>query len=101
MRGPRRTRRQQVIAVIVAITLGLPALFGIAVLVGLIITPPIDDMPKRVDAILKEHGGKRVPLAQVPDQLSEALIAIADERDYHHPGADTPGLTRADLPAVC
>ena len=97
MRGARRTRRQQVIAVIVAVTLGLPALFGIAVLVGLIITPPIDDMPKRVDAILKEHGGTRVPLAQVPDQLSEALIAIEDERFYQHRGVDTQGLIRAVL----
>src|SRR5205823_4482935 len=97
MRGPRRTRRQQVIAVIIALTLGLPALFGIAVVAGLIITPPIDDMPKRVDTILKEHGGDRVPLTQVPDQLSEALIAIEDERFYQHRGMDTQGLIRALL----
>jgi len=97
MRGARRTRRQQVIAVVVAVTLGLPALFGIAVVVGLIITPPIDDMPTRVEAILKEHGGTRVPLAQVPDQLSEALIAIEDERFYQHRGIDTQGLIRAVL----
>jgi len=97
MRGPRRTRRQQVIAVIVALTLGLPALFGIAVVAGLIVTPPVDDMPKRVDAILKEHGGARVPLARVPDQLSEALISIEDERFYQHRGMDTQGLIRALL----
>ena len=97
MRGPRRTRRQQVIAAIVALTLGLPALFGIAVVAGLIATPPVDDMPKRVDAILKEHGGARVPLARVPDQLSEALISIEDERFYQHRGMDTQGLIRALL----
>jgi penicillin-binding protein 2D len=97
MRGPRRTRRQQLIAVIVAVALGLPALFGIATAIGLLITPSVDDMAKRVDAILQMHGGSRVPLAQVPDQLSEALIAIEDERFYEHRGIDTQGLIRAVL----
>jgi membrane peptidoglycan carboxypeptidase len=97
MRVPRRTRRQRVIAVIVAVALGLPALFGIAVAIGLVITPPIDDMPKRVETILEQHGGARVPLADIPDQLSEALIAIEDERFYEHRGIDTQGLIRAVL----
>ncbi len=97
MRVPRRTRRQRVIAVIVAVALGLPALFGIAVAIGLVITPPIDDMPKRVETILNQHGGVRVPLADIPDQLSEALIAIEDERFYEHRGIDTQGLVRALL----
>jgi membrane peptidoglycan carboxypeptidase len=97
MRAPRRTRRQQVIAVIVAVALGLPALLGVATAIGLVITPPVDDMPKRVDAILAAHGGTRVALADVPDQLSEALIAIEDERFYQHRGIDTQGLIRAVL----
>ena len=97
MRGARRTRRQQVVAVIVALALGLPALFGVAVAVGLVLTPPVDDMPTRVNAILAEHGGTRVSLANIPDQLSEALIAIEDERFYQHRGIDTQGLIRAVL----
>ena len=97
MRGPRRTRRQQLIAVIVAVALGLPALFGVATAIGLLVTRPVDDMPKRVDAILKAHGGTRVRLAEIPDQLSEALIAIEDERFYEHRGIDTQGLVRAVL----
>ena len=97
MRAPRRTRRQQVIAVIVAVALGLPALFGIATAIGLLITPSVDDMPKRADAILQEHGGTRVRLVDIPDQLSEALIAIEDERFYEHRGIDTQGLIRAVL----
>jgi penicillin-binding protein 2D len=97
MRAPRRTRRQQVIAAIVAIALGLPALLGVAAAIGLVVTPPIDDMPRRVDAVLSAHGGTRVPLADVPDQLSEALIAIEDERFYEHRGIDTQGLIRALL----
>ena len=82
---------------IVALSLGLPALFGIATAVGLLVTPSVDDMPKRVDAILKQHGGTRVRLNDIPDQLSEALIAIEDERFYQHSGIDTQGLIRAVL----
>ena len=97
MRGARRSQRRQVIAALVATALGLPALFGIVVAVGLLIPRPVDDMPKRVDAILKAHGGTRVALSQIPDQLSEALIAIEDERFYQHRGIDTQGLIRAVL----
>jgi len=86
-----------VVAVIVALALGLPALFGIATFVGLLVTPSVDDMPRRVDAILKQHGGTRVHLNDIPDQLSEALIAIEDERFYQHSGIDTQGLIRAVL----
>jgi membrane peptidoglycan carboxypeptidase len=84
-------------AVIVAVALGLPALFGIATGIGLLVTRPVDDMPKRVDSILKEHGGTRVRLNDIPDQLSEALIATEDERFYQHSGIDTQGLIRAVL----
>ncbi len=85
------------VAAIVALALGLPALGGIATGVGLLVTPAVDDMPKRVDAILKAHGGNRVHLNDIPDQLSEALIAIEDERFYQHSGIDTQGLIRAVL----
>src|ERR1700732_956130 len=97
MRGPQGTRRQRVVAVIVAVALGLPALFGIATGIGLLVTPSVDDMPHRVDAILKQHGGTRVRLNDIPDQLSEALISIEDERFYQHRGIDTQGLVRAVL----
>lgn len=84
-------------AVLVAVALGLPALFGVGVGVGLLITRPVDDMPKRVNAILNAHGGTRVRLNDIPDQLSEALIAIEDERFYQHSGIDTQGVIRAVL----
>jgi penicillin-binding protein 2D len=86
-----------VIAVLVAVGLGLPALAGIVVAVGLLVTPSVNDMPKQVDTMLKAHGGARVPLANIPDQLSEALISIEDERFYEHRGIDTQGLVRAVL----
>src|SRR5712692_7149568 len=97
MRGPQGTRRQRVSAVVVAVALGLPALFGVVAGIGLLVTRPVDDMPNRVDGILKEHGGTRVRLNDIPDQLSEALIAIEDERFYQHSGIDTQGLIRAVL----
>jgi membrane peptidoglycan carboxypeptidase len=97
MRGHRRTRRQSVVAVVVAVALGLPALLGISVAIGFVLTPSVDDMPRRVDAMLGRHGGTRVALKDVPDVLSEALIAIEDERFYQHRGIDTQGLARAVL----
>lgn len=93
----RRPRRQQVIAVLVAVALGVPALFGILTAAGLLVTRPVDDMPQRVDRVLAAHHATRVRLADIPDQLSEALIAIEDERFYQHRGIDTQGLIRAIL----
>jgi len=72
-------------------------LLGLAIMVGLLVTPPVDDMPQRVDAVLGAHGASRVALSAVPDSLSEALIAIEDERFYQHHGIDMQGLGRALL----
>lgn len=98
MRGsPGGGRGRRITAIVLAVGLGLPALLGITTAIGLALAPPIDDLPKRVDAVLASHGGSRVPLAQIPDQLSEALIAIEDERFYEHHGIDSQGLLRALL----
>jgi len=77
--------------------LGLPALLGVVTVAGLALTPPVDDLRPRVDAVLSAHGGTYVPIDAVPDQLSEALISIEDERFYQHRGIDTQGLVRALL----
>ncbi len=77
--------------------LALCLLLGVAIIVGLLLTPPVDDMPQRVDAVMAAHGGSRVSLSSVPDSLSEALIAIEDERFYQHHGIDAEGLVRALL----
>lgn len=97
MRGTRAGRRRRLAGIAVATTLGLAALLGVATAVGLLLTPSIDDLPQRVDAVLRAHGGTWVPLANVPDQLSEALIGIEDERFYEHRGIDSQGLVRALL----
>ncbi len=77
--------------------LALCLLLGVAIMVGLLVTPPVDDMPQRVDAVMAAHGASRVLLSSVPDSLSEALIAIEDERFYQHHGIDAEGLVRALL----
>ncbi|MDQ6882751.1 MAG: transglycosylase domain-containing protein [Candidatus Dormibacteraeota bacterium] len=95
MRVARRGRHRRLTGIAVAFALGIPALLGVGTAVGLLLTPPVDDLPQRVDAVLRAHGGARVPLAEVPDRLSEALIAIEDERFYQHRGVDSQGLVRA------
>jgi membrane peptidoglycan carboxypeptidase len=70
-------------------------LLSLATTVGLLVTPPVDDLPQRVDAVLGAHGASRVALSSVTDSLSEALIAIEDERFYQHHGIDMEGLGRA------
>jgi len=95
MQRPGAGRGRRIGVIILAVALGVPALVGIATAIGLAVTPPVDDLGKRVDAVLSAHGGARVPLARVPDQLSEALIAIEDERFYEHHGIDSQGLLRA------
>jgi membrane peptidoglycan carboxypeptidase len=88
-----RGRRLGAIALILA--LGTLILLGLATAIGLAVTPPVDDLPRRVDAVLTAHGASRVRLDAVPDQLSEALISIEDERFYSHHGIDSQGLVRA------
>lgn len=82
-------------AIAVALALGTPALLGLATAIALAVTPPVDDLSSRVDAVLTAHGATRVGLDAVPDQLSEALISIEDERFYSHHGIDSQGLVRA------
>jgi membrane peptidoglycan carboxypeptidase len=72
-------------------------LLGVATAAGMALTPPVDDLRGRVDAVLRAHGGSYVPIDAVPDQLSEAVISIEDERFYQHQGIDTQGLVRALL----
>ncbi len=95
MREARGGRRRRLTGIVVVLALGIPAVLGIGTAVGLLLTPSVGDLPVRVDAVLREHGGTRVALADVPDRLSEALIAIEDERFYQHRGVDSQGLARA------
>lgn len=71
--------------------------------------PPIDEfsVPKRPpnvqivsetgDLIANrgDTGGERIPLAQMPKFLPEAVVSIEDRRFYDHMGIDPIGLVRA------
>ncbi len=71
--------------------------------------PPVDmlrdvqlQVPLRVYSsdgkLIAEYGEKRrspLPLAQIPQQLKDAVIATEDRRFYSHPGVDFRGLMRA------
>lgn len=82
---------------IATLALALVVMVGLVIVAGLLLTPSVDDMPQRVDAVLRAHGATKTPLAAVPDSLSEAVIAIEDERFYQHHGIDSQGLARALL----
>ncbi len=90
-------RRHPILGWFLVAVLGFTAVLGVATAIGLAITPSVEDLERRVDALLKQHGATRVPIAQIPDQLSEALIAIEDERFYQHHGIDLQGMGRALL----
>ena len=95
MRATRGGRGRRFGGLVLVLVLGLSALLGIATAVGMAVTPPVDDLPQRVQAVLQAHRGTSVPLANVPDGLSEALVSIEDERFYQHHGIDSQGLVRA------
>ena len=86
---------RRLVGIAVTVALAIPALLGLATAIGLAVTPPVDDLSSRVDSVLSAHRTTRVALKAVPDQLSEALIAIEDERFYSHHGIDSQGLVRA------
>jgi len=88
-------RGRRLAGIAVSVVLGIPALLGLATAIGLAVTPPVDDLSRRVDSVLSAHGATRVALNAVPDRLSEALIATEDERFYSHHGIDSQGLVRA------
>jgi membrane peptidoglycan carboxypeptidase len=92
---PRKGRL--LLGLLFSLLVGLLAAAGVAVTIGLAVTPSVDDLPQRVQVLLKAHHAVRVPLSQIPDQLSEALIATEDERFYQHHGIDFQGLGRALL----
>jgi membrane peptidoglycan carboxypeptidase len=90
---PRRGR--PILGWFLTAVLGITAALGAATAVGLAVTPSVDDLERRVDALLAEHGAKRVSITQISDRLSEALISIEDERFYQHHGIDLQGMARA------
>src|SRR5580658_3570180 len=89
------------------------AVIGILVWIGIHL-PPIQslEIPKRPPSVLilgdngatlaprGEMGGAAVPLAELPDYVPNAFIAIEDRRFYSHYGIDPWGILRAGVADV-
>ena len=89
--------------VLVAV-LAVVALTGPSAATLWITTPSADDIQSRVEAITKSYGVPLLGENEVPQTLSEAVIATEDERFYQHHGIDSLGLARAllyDIVNVC
>ena len=92
---------------------GLIAGIGALVWIGIHL-PPIQslEIPQRPPSVLilgdngatlatrGEMGGAAVPLAQLPDYVPNAFIAIEDRRFYSHFGVDPWGILRAGIADV-
>jgi penicillin-binding protein 1A len=64
-------------------------------------TPSGADLPRRVAAIA---GGRQLRPAEVPVLLTQAVVAVEDERFFIHHGLDTLGTARAvwdDVAGLC
>jgi penicillin-binding protein 1A len=87
---------------------GLIAGIGTLVWIGIRL-PPIQslEIPKRPPSVLilgvngatlatrGDMGGASVPLAELPDYVPNAFVAIEDRRFYSHHGIDPLGISRA------
>lgn len=99
MRGLASALRQLVVAILAATVLVAPSAATLWVW-----TPPGTDIQERVIQLTASY---RVPLLtpkEVPNVLSEAVVATEDERFYSHHGVDSLGLARAllyDVVNVC
>ena len=89
------------------------AVIGVLVWIGIHL-PPIQslEIPKRPPSVLilgdngatlatrGEMGGAAVPLAELPDYVPNAFVAIEDRRFYSHYGIDPWGILRAGVADV-
>ena len=89
------------------------AVIGVLVWIGIHL-PPIQslEIPKRPPSVLilgdngatlatrGDMGGAAVPLAELPDYVPNAFIAIEDRRFYSHYGVDPWGILRAGVADV-
>jgi len=117
-RKPRRGKRRLRIGRLVywGTVLALwGAIAGLGALIWIgIHLPPIQslEIPKRPPSVLilgatgatlatrGDMGGAAVPLAELPDYLPNAFIAIEDRRFYSHHGIDPLGIARAAIADV-
>jgi penicillin-binding protein 1A len=109
--SPRGRIIQAAIAAFVAGAVGAILIFGYALLFIAPNLPSIETLtdyqpkiPLRVytadNVLIGEFGEERrdfVPIAQIPDSMKHAIIAIEDNNFYEHGGVDFLGILRAGI----
>ncbi|WP_447974587.1 penicillin-binding protein 1A [Nitrospira sp. Kam-Ns4a] len=107
-RGPRRWGRRLVLAVVLLLMLVGGAAAGLLWYVSLDL-PPLDTLqeyqPSLVSRVYSDdrqvigqfYVERRIltPLADIPQDLVQAVIAVEDARFFEHPGLDVIGILRA------
>ncbi|QYY31335.1 MULTISPECIES: penicillin-binding protein 1A [Cupriavidus] len=100
-----------VVGLIVAGIVAVALLLGYALLVAAPNLPSLDTItdyrpkiPLRIftadNVLIGEFGEERrnfVPIAEIPDVMKKAVLAIEDDRFYEHGGVDFVGVMRAGL----
>ena len=91
-RGRRRRWHRWVLAA--GISAGcLTVVVVVAAMVFLAALPGVGDAQGRVEAILREHGGR--PLGDPPPgRVARAVVAVEDQRFYAHHGVDPQSIVR-------
>jgi penicillin-binding protein 1A len=95
----RPGRGLHVVGVAQLVVLGVVLLIGATLLGAYLVTPGVGDAEQRVAAILRAHGGRDTGFP-LPARLSEAVVAIEDERFWHHGAVDPIAIGRALLETV-
>ena len=90
-RRPRRARLGRVLRRTLA---GLLALVAVALGVGWVATPSVDDAQERVTAFLMENQAPALTVQPAPELL-KALVATEDSSFYGNPGISPSGVVRS------
>ncbi|QXG76684.1 transglycosylase domain-containing protein [Modestobacter sp. L9-4] len=90
----RRSRGARVRRGLRRAALALLVLVALAVGVGWVATPSVDDAPDRVTAFLMEHQAPALTVAPA-SELVDALVAVEDSSFHSNPGISPSGVVRS------
>lgn len=87
----RRGRRRVLVAGMIVGYLAVIGVVAAAVFVAAL--PGVGNAPSRVQAILREHGGRPVG-SPPPSRVARSVVAVEDQRFYAHHGVDPQSVVR-------
>ena len=90
----RRPRLARLGRVLRRALIGLLALLAVALGVGWVATPSVDDAQERVTAFLMEHQAPALTVQPAPELLA-ALVATEDSSFWSNPGISPSGVVRS------